>query len=176
MSLSKKYLNADFLELVLRIWTAFFVFVYGAGKAIQFSKATTNATPINEASSFEIMWAFFGVTQVYPILIAAFQVIGAFMLLFRKTKLLAALLLTPVFFNIIILDILYKIPQGALLNAILFQLVFLYVLYRERQVVVMVFKKLLLDDATDGKKQRIEYFVIASLVAAAIFFCYTYLV
>lgn len=82
------------------------------------------AIAISEATNDEIMWTFFGTTREYPLIIGSVQIIGAVLLIFQRTKIIGAILLTPVFINIILLDILYEIDRGALLNAILFQLVF----------------------------------------------------
>ncbi len=95
------------------------------------------------------------------------------MLLFRRTKLLGAVLLTPVFINIILLDILYKINQGALLNAIVFQSVFILIFIQQRKKIIRVFKTLLLDDnSTITQKQKWIKFALATLIAIGMFFGY----
>ncbi len=172
MKFTRKEIGA-FLDLSIRIWTAFFVFIYGAGKAVQFKGAALLDIPMNEASPFQIMWAFFGATQAYPYTIGFLQIIGATMLVFQRTKLLGALLLTPIFLNIIFLDILYEIPAGALLNALVFQGVFLYIIIRERSQLVEAFHHLLLDKKTGQNKEKVAFFIAAAIFAAILFFVYT---
>lgn len=129
----KKYFTYEVLELALRIWAAFYVFIYGIGKWTQFEGAKSMSRLIKDASNSEIMWAFFGTTREYPIIIGLLQIIGAVLLVFQRTKIIGALLLTPIFINIILLDIFYKIHRGALLNAMLFQFVFFLVIFNERK-------------------------------------------
>lgn len=169
----KKIFRLDLLELALRIWTAFFIFVYGVAKWKQFEGAKLIEVAIKDATEFQIMWAFFGTTKTYPLIIGGIQVIGAFMLLFRRTKLLGAVLLTPVFINIILLDILYKINQGALLNAIVFQSVFILIFVQQRKKIIQVFKTLRIDEAPSmTQKTKWIRFAWATLIAIGMFFGY----
>lgn len=150
----KKILRLDLFELALRIWTAFFIFVYGVAKWKQFEGAKLMEIAIKDASEFQIMWAFFGTTKIYPLIIGSIQVTGAFLLLFRKTKLLGAVLLTPVFINIILLDILYNVNEGALLNAIIFQSVLILIFIQQRQKIIRIFRILLLEEDTVMTKKN----------------------
>ena len=145
MKLKKKFV-LDILENAIRIWTSFFILVYGIAKIMQFEGSKLLDVSIKDASKFEIMWAFFGTTREYPIIIGSLQIIGAILLVFRKTKLLGALLLTPIFLNIILLDILYDIPFGALLNAVIYQCVFLFVIIQQRKRITQTFKILLIEN------------------------------
>ena len=121
------------LELGLRMWTACFVIIYGTAKAFQFQEAALSETPINQASRGELMWAFFGVTTFYPIFVGVVQISGALLLLFQRTKLVGALLLFPIFMNIILMDYLYYIHRGALINAILYFSVLVLILIQQRK-------------------------------------------
>lgn len=169
----KKIFQLDLLELALRFWTAFFIFIYGIAKWKQFEGAKLLEIAIKDATEFQIMWAFFGTTKIYPLVVGSIQVTGAFLLLFRKTKLLGAVLLTPVFINIILLDILYKINEGALLNAIVFQSVLIFIFIQQRKKVVHVFQTLLLNEESDlTSKTKWIRFAIAALIAMGMFFGY----
>ncbi len=138
----KKYFTYEVLEIVLRIWAGFYVFIYGIGKIVQFNGAKSLDITIKEASNSQIMWAFFGTTLSYPIMIGSLQILGAILLVFNKSKLIGAILLTPLFLNIIVLDLLYEIHRGALLNAILFQIVFLIIIIKERERIKLAFNTL----------------------------------
>jgi hypothetical protein len=129
----KNVLSFVTLELALRTWTACFVIIYGAAKAFQFQGAALSETPINQAGRAELMWAFFGATSFYPIFIGVIQISGAFLLLFQRTKLLGALILFPIFMNIILMDYLYYIHRGALINALLYFSVCVMILVQQRQ-------------------------------------------
>jgi hypothetical protein len=117
------------------------------------------------------MWAFFGTTQTYPIVIGSLQVLGAMLLIFRKTKLLGALLLTPIFLNIILLDILYEVPFGALITAVLIKAVLCIVLIQERQKIVNAFKSVLLKSnlKTSKRDVTIKYLIALSITLLVMF-------
>ena len=169
----KKILRIDILELALRIWTAFFIFIYGIAKWKQFEGAKLIDISIKDATEFQMMWAFFGTTKIYPLIVGSIQITGAILLLFRRTKLLGAVLLTPVFINIIILDILYKINEGALLNAVVFQSVFIFIFIQQRQKIIQIFNTLILaEDNYLSQKMRVTRFIMATIIAMIMFFGY----
>ncbi len=167
----KKIFTIDLLELSIRIWTSFFLIIYGIGKLNQFEGAKEMNVIISDANGAQMMWAFFGTTLTYPIIIGSLQIIGAILLIFNRTKLFSAVLLTPLFLNIIILDILYGIDRGALLNAIIYQSVFLFIIIQQRKRIVLIFKTLIIKQngtATIGIK--LMKFLIAVCIAVILFF------
>ena len=167
----KKILTLDILETSIRIWTAFFIFIYGMGKSTQFEGSKLVDISIKDATEFEMMWAFFGTTKEYPIIIGCLQIIGAILLVFRKTKLFGAILLTPIFINIILLDIFYKIHFGALLNAIIYQSVFIFIIIQQRKRIREVFKILIIEnDKKISIGISVAKFVIAVILATILFF------
>jgi len=122
---------------------------------------------IKNASEFEMMWAFFGTTKTYPIIIGFLQIIGGTLLLFRKTKLIGALFLTPVFINIILLDILYKVPLGALVNALFIQFVLIFIIFQQRRKIQQGVKILLINqDGSISFKNSAMQFLVANGLAA----------
>ncbi len=167
----KKIFSYSLFELAIRIWTSFFLIIYGIGKLNQFEGAKQMEVYISEASGAQMMWAFFGTTLIYPLIIGSIQIIGAVLLIFNKTKLLSALILSPLFLNIIILDILYGIDSGALLNAIIYQSVFVFIIIQQREKIIVVFKTLLLDNRPIiSINPRALKFIIALIIAILLFF------
>lgn len=169
--------NFSTLELAIRIFTAFFVSIYGLAKPLQFSggASVNEHVPLSELSGMQLMWAFFGYTLTYPILIGIIQFAGSVMLVFERTKLIASLLLTPVFMNIILLDILYDVNKGALFNAVIFQMVFIFIIVQQRKKVAQMVSTLMLDNFKfENKGERILKFVIASILGAILFFTYQF--
>ncbi|MDR6945198.1 hypothetical protein [Mucilaginibacter pocheonensis] len=65
--------------------------------------------PFSSLSGEEMMWAFFGHFYAFTVIIACLQFMGAIMLLFRKTRLLAVIFLLPLLFNILLLDYFYNL-------------------------------------------------------------------
>jgi hypothetical protein len=94
-------------------WVAVvFCFLYGFAKLnhSQFTVLDSEVTkPMGEVSGFWLTWYYFGYSEVYGTLIALAQIGGAVLLAWPRTALLGALLLVPVFANIILIDIFYGI-------------------------------------------------------------------
>ena len=167
----KKILTLDIIETSIRIWTAYYIFIYGMSKSTQFAGAKLMDISIKDASEFQMMWAFFGTTQAYPIIIGCFQVIGGILLIFRKTKLFGALLLTPIFINIILLNIFYKIHYGALVNAMIYQSVFIFIIIQQRRKIEKIIKVLIIKN--DNKTSfgiSAAKFIISIILAAILFY------
>ncbi|GGH48213.1 hypothetical protein [Mangrovimonas yunxiaonensis] len=166
----KKIFTLDILETALRIWTAFYIFVYGMSKSTQFDGSKSVDISIRDATESDMMWAFFGTTKEYPLIIGALQIIGAFLLLFRKTKLIGAVLLTPIFLNIILIDIFYKIHPGALRNAIIFQSVLILIFINQRKRIKEIFKIMTLsNDKTISFGISLIKFLISVILAFLMF-------
>ncbi|MEM6701018.1 MAG: hypothetical protein AAF599_21630, partial [Bacteroidota bacterium] len=68
--------------------------------------------------------------------IGASQVIGAFLLLFERTKLLGVAILIPILLNIIVVDIAFKISWGATTSALMYLSALFYVLYFNKEKVI----------------------------------------
>lgn len=169
----KRLLTFDVIETGIRIWTAFYIFIYGMSKPNQFEGSKLIDVSIKDATEFDMMWAFFGTTKEYPIVIGSLQIIGAILLVFRKTKLFGALLLTPIFVNIILLDIFYKIPFGALLNALIYQSIFIFIIIQQRKKITEVFTILIIEnDRTITFGTSIVKFLLAIIFAIILFFGY----
>jgi ABC-type multidrug transport system fused ATPase/permease subunit len=64
--------------------------------------------PFNTLPDSDLMWAFFGHSYPFTLVIATLEITGALMLLFRKTRLLAVIFLLPICLNIFALDIFYN--------------------------------------------------------------------
>ncbi|MTB50043.1 hypothetical protein [Lewinella sp. W8] len=129
-------------ELGARWYVFFFLNVYGWGKIFggQFFRrghlpAEVAATPLGEASAFELGWTFMGYSPAYIAFIGVSQLIGAWCLLWPRTKLLGVAILLPILVNIIAFDLVYLDAPGALLAACLYLSLLLYVLYYNRATV-----------------------------------------
>ena len=103
-------------------WTiAFVILAYGFAKltGAQFTILDSELDkPMGHVSGFWLTWYFFGYSKIYEAFIALAQICGAILLTFRKTTLVGACILFPVVFNIVLVDIFYRIEPGALFTAI----------------------------------------------------------
>lgn len=75
--------------------------------------------PMGHVEGFWLTWYFFGFSHIYGSLIALAQIAGGLLLTFRKTTLLGACILFPIVFNIVLIDVFYRIDHSALLMAVL---------------------------------------------------------
>lgn len=81
-------------------------------------------------SGEQLTIVYFSHSYVFGLIIAAMQIGGSLLLLFRRTRLLGAFILFPVVANIILIDIFYDVETGALIQAIVisFALVYLFLM------------------------------------------------
>lgn len=145
-----KFIIEQVFERVCRYYVFVFLCLYGFGKIAggQFYRkgALPEAIadiPLSQASAFEIAWTFMGYSFAYILFIGVSQLIGAFLLLFNKTKLLGTAILIPIMLNIIVFDIIFLDQKGALVNATLYFLMLLYILYANKQRVIQAFHALI---------------------------------
>jgi len=103
-----------------RYFVAFVIIAYGWAKIMgsQFTILDSELDkPMGEVSGFWLTWHYFGFSPIYGNLIALTQIVFGFLLLWRKTVLLAACVLFGIVANIILIDIFYAIDLGALVMA-----------------------------------------------------------
>ena len=124
---------------------------YGGGKFMQFKDATKIDLPVSALTGQQLMWAFFGYSEILPIFIGILQIIGGLLLLSNKTKLFGVAILLPILTNIILMDLVYHANQGALFNAIFYFSILFFVLFFEREKLVEIIKIVLKNEAIINK-------------------------
>jgi hypothetical protein len=100
------------MSVVVRYTLAFVFLTYGISKVlgVQFSSLLSDLeAPLGETSGFTLAWRFFEYSYAYQIFIALPELIAPFLLFFRRTTTLGALVLLPVVSNIVVLNITHKI-------------------------------------------------------------------
>lgn len=128
------------IEWSLVIFVSFYMATYGAAKYVQFDTIKNYNGKVSEMSGHQIMWAFYGYTVAYPLIIGFFEVLGAACLLFYRTRIFGAILLSILLFNIILQDYFYEIL--ALGSAMFFQLCIFIILYINKQRVLALVKNM----------------------------------
>jgi hypothetical protein len=94
--------------------------MYGFAKlnGSQFTVLDSEVTkPMGQVSGFWLTWYFFGYSSIYGSLIALVQIAGAILLAWPRTALLGALLLVPIFVNIVLIDVFFGVDLGATIVA-----------------------------------------------------------
>src|SRR5215472_2008584 len=120
----------------LRYFCAFMLYTYGLSKLLhlQFNMSAELAPrPIGSLDGYQLTWFYFGYSRVYACVLGLTQVTGATLLLFRKTALLAALIMLPVMVNILLINIFILVNDyGPYVISALICLALLAILWRQR--------------------------------------------
>ncbi len=105
-----------------RFFPAFMLMMYGVSKILgtQFGVSEWIADlPMSQQTGFHLTWYYFNYSMFYGYVLASVQIGGAILLLFRRTALLGTVMLLPVMTNIVLMNVVYGITDGALLMSIL---------------------------------------------------------
>lgn len=89
--------------------------------------------PIGSLSGYELTWYYFGYSHAYTYILGAIQVLSATLLLFRKTSLIAALVMLPVMANIVMINVFYWIGWGPMRTSLFITVALVLILWRERE-------------------------------------------
>ncbi|PUB34556.1 hypothetical protein C8J95_102220 [Elizabethkingia sp. YR214] len=154
-------------EWGLVIFVSFYMATYGAAKYIQFDTVKNYNGKVSEMSGHQIMWAFYGYTVAYPLIIGFFEILGAVCLLFYRTRIFGGILLSILLFNIILQDYFYEIL--ALGSAIFFQLSIFIILYINKQRVFALIKNMfsgIQTGVTYSNKDKILMLIAIAIMVA----------
>jgi len=104
-----------YAEIYMRYLLGIMLISYGFAKlteAGQFSEPGFGRLDqtYGESSPMGLVWTFMGASRAYTIFAGFFEIIPGFLLLFRKTKLIGALIAIAVMLNIVLLNFCYDIP------------------------------------------------------------------
>ncbi len=125
-------------EMTIVISVSFSMLLYGIGKPLQFSNSNVTQKPVSALTGMELMWAFYGYSKIYPLVLGFFEIAGAILLLFRKTRLLGGLVITSILFNVILQDVFYGVNEGALRAAILYQVSVFIIFWLNRKLITQI--------------------------------------
>lgn len=87
--------------------------------------------PYRSFSPSDLFWCFFSHSYLFGCIIAGFQIAGAMLLLFRRTRLVGVFVLLPVLANILLMDIFYQIGDSVVVHASIMMSGALYFLFIE---------------------------------------------
>jgi hypothetical protein len=111
-------------KLSLRASLFINMMVYGFVKvaASQFGEPTLIqlVTPVGELSPMRLLWIYMGYSAIYQIFTGLLEVAGGFLMLFRKTTTLGALLIAGVMSNVALMNFMYDIPVKSLSSHLFF--------------------------------------------------------
>ena len=114
MSHQPKQFRQRVIELAARWYVFWFLNVYGLGKILggQFYRRgrlpeDVAKTFLGDANAFELAWTFMGYSFAYILFIGLAEVVGAWLLLWERTKRFGVAILLPVMVNIVVFDIIF---------------------------------------------------------------------
>ena len=142
------------------------MFIYGGGKLIQFDGVAEIDKTVSEMTGMELMWAFYGYSKSFAITLGVFELIGGFLILIKRTRMIGCLFTSTILVNVIFQDIYFGVHLGALKAAILYQLLILIILLLNKEKLITSIKTLLTSDKTEQTKTK---FFVKILIAFGIF-------
>jgi hypothetical protein len=87
--------------------------------------------PFSSFSPEDLTWAFFGQSRAFVCVIGGLQILGSFLLVFNRTRLVGIFVLLPVVLNIVLLNACYHFDWGESIQALELLLALLYLLFSE---------------------------------------------
>jgi hypothetical protein len=97
--------------------------------------------PLNSISGEWLTWYYFGFSKPFGYILAFIQIAGSFMLLYRKTLLLGAIILFTFMLNLLLVNIFYQMNAGALLQSIITTFGLIYLILTDYEALVTFFFK-----------------------------------
>ncbi|WP_116797027.1 hypothetical protein [Flavobacterium sp. 103] len=86
-------------------------------------------------------WFYFGHSQVFGIIIALIQIGGGYLLLFRRTLLIGAIILFALLVNLTLINVFYQMNTGALLQSVVLTIGVLFLILLEYKKLIVFFLK-----------------------------------
>ena len=142
------------------------MFIYGLGKIIQFDGAVEVNKTVSEMTGMELMWAFYGYSKSFAITLGVFELIGGFLILIKKTRIIGCLITSTLLVNVIFQDIYFGVHLGALKAAIFYQILILIILWLNKEKLIRGMKVLLESNKFEQPKTKL---LIKLLIAFGVF-------
>ncbi|MCU0490680.1 MAG: hypothetical protein MUD01_03640 [Chloroflexaceae bacterium] len=104
----------DWFHVLVRCWLAFWLIAYGCFKVIntQFGSLPLSQLlqPLGESSPMGLLWKFMAASESYTVFTGAAELLAGWLLVFRRTALLGALVSVAVMSNVVVLNFSYDVP------------------------------------------------------------------
>ena len=168
----------EIIEMVCRLYVLFFLTAYGLAKVIDAQFYTSDlipseieTMPIKQIPNFDLAWVFMGRSYGYMLFIGIGEIVGALLLLFKRTKLIGVFILIPILVNVIVFDIFFLDKYGALASAIIYFLMLLVITYINKTKIRNAFKALTHSDVVikTSHEETIIKFAIVILIILIVF-------
>jgi len=148
----------------LRYACAWLLYFYGLSKLTGHQltvPAWVAQKPIGSLDGYTLTWYYFGYSHAYKYILGLIQVFAASLLLFRKTALLAAVLMVPIMANIILINIFYVIGPGAENTALFILASLLLLLWHQKEA---FYEVLWVSQPTEPKSANRRHWLVRSVI------------
>jgi hypothetical protein len=178
--LRQGHFGQSVIELAARWYVFIFLNIYGVGKIAGGQFYRRGDLPedvanlrLSEAPGFDLAWTFMGYSFVYILFIGLAEVVGAWLLLWERTKLLGVAVLLPIMVNILVFDVIFLDRYGALASATIYTLLLFVILVCNKERVGQAIRALM-PQAQTGKLpfQQKAKLVIVALVLMGLLFAF----
>ena len=133
-----------FIYGIIRYTIAFNLAAFGWKKllGLQFVvPSEISDKPMNQQSGEWLTWYYFGHSFAFGVILSIIQIVGSFLILFRRTLLLGASILFAFMLNLTLINIFYQMNAGALLQSVLITIGIAYLILLDYDKVVVFFLK-----------------------------------
>ena len=96
---------------------------------------------MNQQSGEWLTWFYFGYSQAFGIIIAVIQIVGGYLLLFRRTLLIGSIILFTLLSNLTLINVFYQMNAGALLQSVVLTIGVLFLILLDYKKLVVFFLK-----------------------------------
>jgi hypothetical protein len=153
----------------LRYLCAFLLYMYGMSKLahMQFHLPSEIAhRPVGSLSGYELTWFYYGYSRTYACILGLTQVLGATLLLFRKTALAGALAMMPVIANILLINLFILVNDygPAFMGTIIFISLLLIIWPERRSLISLVWTT----QPTEASESRAFHHWVRALIVVAV--------
>ena len=157
---------SDIIENALSLLVSFSMIIYGVGKIAQF-KGTYSASAnkvVSELTGQQLMWVFYDYSYQFALIIGVFEIIGAILISYKKTRLLGCIFTSFILCNIIIQDYIFDII--ALKTAVFYQILILIIMWFNRRVIKNTYYSALIETKPLINKSKIIFFSLSLMLFA----------
>lgn len=143
-------------EVIFRYVLGLIMIAYGSIKILEIQFVLPQSVydvPLKDLDGVALAWAFLGFSSWFTVLLGIIEFIPATLLLFRRTKLVGALLLLPSTFSVFLINNAYKfLPHMRLFTAtlLMMNLILLAVHYK---LFIGILNGLIFDGSKGGKSE-----------------------
>ena len=132
------------------------------GKIVQFDSAVISNKTIGEMTGMQLMWAFYGYSKPFVIVLGFLEITGGILMLIKRTRILGCLLVSSILVNVILQDIFYGVNVGALRAAIIYQSLIIIILWFNKDRIIQCFKILTRPSATKISLKKFFFILFLS--------------